>query len=76
MREEVSTAHGSLLAGLVSRAIRQWGRPEQVRAILIKGSAGDSGVVPLGGDLDLLVVTVDPPGDGWFAELRRHGGKD
>lgn len=69
----MSTADGSPIAALVDRAISQWGRPEQVQAILVKGSAGETGLVPLGGDLDLLVVSVDPPGDDWFAELHVDG---
>ena len=60
----------SLLCG---EAIRQWGPAEHVTAVLIKGSAGVAGSVPVGGDLDLLVVVGDRAVSERFAELRIEG---
>lgn len=61
------------LDDLVVRAIAEWGRPQHVRAVLVRGSAGITGIVPPGGDLDLLVITDSPAGADWFAELRVDG---
>lgn len=69
----MTAAPGTELGDLVARALREWGRSDHVRAILVKGSAGPTGVVPAGGDLDLLIVTDSRPGDDWFKELRIDG---
>ena len=51
----------------------QWGRAECVTAVLVRGSAGTTGTVPMGGDLDLLVAVSDAEASKQFAELRVSG---